>query len=427
MNLSAKSSKPIYKTTLALALIGLLTAPSAMAFPFFKRKQPVEGLPPSAKSSPTMITQPVKQPLPGLKHGLPEPSPGKLAKPVMPQPQAESGQPEEAVASDPLKQLTEKGVFSPQLAAQTTPVTRAELAQVLVKALEQDTGKVSEFPFYRDVPLDNPAYAAIETAREKKLLTYANNHGFYEPEKPIRFGELYLALAGAISGAAPKPGRAAHLLSKIPDHERLSPKTQQAVAKMAQARFFSKVRQYETTYQPANTSVTPANLAPMISFLMYLNERRAPISLPDEMSENPVVPAGLHLVLSPATGILESNMKAGARVVFLITQAEPPVRKGGVLWGTVQEVLPGRVYNLQFDSIRGTNGKSYATLVNLKVSFPPKDKLGFIVPGESFTVVTQPVAGRGETPNPSAPPPIAPPKAVPNSSVLKAPVKTYPK
>lgn len=408
----------------ALLLVSLLT-PSASAWWPFKKKAPVEELPPSAQVKPTMIGQPGSEVEQKAK-----PDQESATPTTAPQPQV--GQRRLPVV-DPLEALVKQGVFPPELQAQTTPVTRSQLASVLVTALNHDTKLVSEFPFYRDVPLAHPSYVPIEVLRAKRLLIFPEEHGFFHPDQPITYGDLYLVISRAITGTPPDAERAEHLLRHIPEREALSGTEYAAVAKMAQSRFFERARRYETTFQPVEEAVTPEGLAPYISYMMFLNERRAPIVSGEEVL--PTLPAGLRLAISPSTGILEERLKAGGRIYFQLVESVETIPRGSVLRGAVQSILPNRSYKIVFNSLSTTEGQRYETRAELMVTFSAKDKLGFIVPGETFEIVTQPVPlevmapaepHEPETPTEAAPPPATPAKGVPNRDVLQQPVKTVP-
>lgn len=422
MKSSTRYSRSIIRTGVALSLLISLLSPSALAFSFFKKKQPVEELPPAANNRPKMMEIPTEKP-----HQVETPA-SSAGQPAQPVSGSAAGRPRLAPI-DPIKELSDKGVFTPEIQAQATPITRAQLAEVMVKALNHDTTLFSEFPFYRDVLLTDPAYASIEVARSKRLINYPEDHGFYYPEKPITFGDLYLVISNAVTGEPPSEERAAHLLRNIPERTSLTTEQYNAVSKMAQSRFFSRVRRYETQFQPVEQEVTPQTMAPFISFMMFLNQRRTPIGAGEEIL--PELPGGLRLVVSPSTGILEERLKAGGRIRFQLVNAVETIPKGSMLRGVVQEALPNRIYRIVFDGVRTTEGQNYSTRAELSIAFSAKDKLGFIVPGETFEILTQPVTaaeqvepmqnGEGVTP------PSTPEKNVPNREVLKQPVKTIPK
>lgn len=407
----------------AVLLVSLLT-PSASAWWPFRKKTQIEELPPAAQVKPTMLgptdIETERKSKPDTESATPTqtlPQQGQRRMPVV----------------NPMESLVKQGVFLPELQTQTAPVTRSQLANVLVMALNHDTKLVSEFPFYRDVPLAHPSYVAIEVLRAKRLLLFPEEHGFFHPDRPVTYGDLYLVISRAITGAPPDAERAEHLLRDIPERETLTDTQYAAVAKMAQSRFFERARRHETKFQPVEEAVTPEGLAPYISYMMFLNERRASIASGEEAL--PTLPAGLRLSISPSTGILEERLKAGGRIAFQLVESVETIPRGSQLRGSVQSILPNRSYKIVFNSLRTTEGQRYETRAELMVTFSARDKLGFIVPGETFEIVTQPVPmtvmesaepQEPEAPTQGAPPPPTPAKNVPNRDVLKQPVKTVP-
>ncbi|WP_303673494.1 hypothetical protein [Vampirovibrio chlorellavorus] len=391
MRLSTSCSGPIGKKLCLGLVLCLLTSP-AFAVLGLKPKSPAQPLSPVSGVSPPMLSPEEKQNnAPGTPNASgPVPGSGPAARPeASPSAQALVPSTEPPPLEDPLQMLAAKQIVSPKLMAQTTPVTRAQLAEIMVKALDHGTDLTSEFPVYRDVSLAHPAYAYIEVARAKKLLDYPHDHGFYHPEQEIRFEELYVAISHAITGPPPQSQRAEYLLRNIPGHDAFSPELRDAVAKMAQSRFFTRTRRYQTVFSPPENWVTVPTLAPLIHYMMFLNQRRAPLLGISEVL--PQVPPGLKLVISPATGILEDGLKAGGRLRFQLVEAVEGIPRTSTLFGSVEKTLPERTYLILINNIRTPDGQVYQTRAELSVSFSARDKLGFIVPGETFEVVTEPV------------------------------------
>jgi hypothetical protein len=385
-----------------------------MAFPFFGEKKKEKEIQPESRTEPSLITP--ENPSGVRQNPVPDTNP-------LPASAVPAGR---SPAIEPVQALVSQGVYTQEFSAQTEPVTRGQFAQILVKALNHNLTLFSEFPFYRDVATDHPNYAAIEIAREKKLTDYQSEQGFYHPDQAIQYRDVYLAISHAITGAPPSRVRAEHLLRNLPQRSVFTEAEYNAVAKMTQSRFFSRVRRHETTFQPLETEVTPQGLAPFINFMMFLNERRAPIVSAEDLA--PQLPAGIRLVVSPSTGILEERLKAGGRIRFQLVSAVETLPKGSMVRGVVQEAKANRTYIILFDTVRTTEGQNYETRAELSISFSAKDKLGFIVPGETFEVMTQSVpADEAPTLPESVPPPNAPPTGVPNSKVLNQPVKTIAK
>lgn len=364
-------SKSASKTGIACLLTLSLCLPSAFGLPFFSRKKPpAEHIPPSSDVAPRMI-KPGNQSNP--KEEAPTPPPRVLP------------------AADDVRSLIDKGVFPPDAATRTTPFNRAELAWILVKALKHNTELVSEFPFYRDVPKEYWAYAPIEVAREKKLIEHPDEHGFYHPEKTVTYADAYTAIAQAITGPLPSTEATEFLLKNFKDKADISPQVAPAAAKMAQVRFFSNRAMPEArrTLLNANDPVYPEGLAPHISYLMRLITRQAPLRA--EVAETlPVLPAGLTLILSPATAIFEARLGVGEAVYLTLVSPAGPLPKGSRVRGQVQSANTNeRTYGVDLFEARTPEGQFYQTSAELTLKFPPKEKLAFFVPGENFEAVTK--------------------------------------
>src|SRR5688572_17170408 len=120
------SGSRLAKGLVSGALVLFIGSSSAEAFPFIKRKGNQQSIPPVTEVKPTMLQ--------------PSATPPKVSAPVAP--------------LSPLQILINKGIFPPDAATRQQPISRAEWATVLVKAVGHNTSLVSEFPFYRDVPTD---------------------------------------------------------------------------------------------------------------------------------------------------------------------------------------------------------------------------------------------------------------------------------
>jgi hypothetical protein len=356
----------------------------ASAFPFFhKKKPPAPSIPPSAQVSPGLLNNAGQNP----------PAPGQPAMPLE-QPAA--------VPTDPLQALVQKGIFPADAATRTAPFSRAEWADILVKALGHNTDLVSEFPFFRDVPRDYWAYIPIEVAREKGLLQRRNEHGFYYPEKPITYTDVYVGIAQAITGPSPTPEVTTHSMENFSDRDTISPFLAPLLAKMAQAQFFKHSGQEKWEAHP-RSAVYPSEVAPLITYLMHLIEKRT-IAAPQEEAV-PVLPAGMALTLSPATGILEAQLSVGASVSFTLVNPIEPLPKGSRLRGTVQEAtIPSHTYIIEITEAQTPEGITYQTSAPLTLTFSPKEKLSFFVPGETFTATTRIPLNTSATAMPVLPP-----------------------
>lgn len=368
-------SKSVYKTGIACLLALSLCIPSAFGLSFFSRKKPqAEHIPPASDVSPNMIN-------PG----------GDQASPASNNTETPAPPPRPALNTDDVSALVKKGIFPADSTTRTTPFNRAELASILVKALGHNTELVSEFPFYRDVSKDYWAYAPIEVAREKKLIEHSDGHGFYHPEEIVTYADVYTAIAQAITGPMPSEEATEFLLKSFKDKADIAPEVAPAAAKMARVRFFSNRAMPEArrTLLNANDSVYPEGLAPHVSYLMRLITRQAPLRA--EVAETlPVLPAGLSLSVSPATAIFEARLGVGEAVYLTLAAPAGPLPKGSRIRGQVREARTNeRTYIADLFEARTPQGEFYQTSAELTLKFPPKEKLAFFVPGETFEVVTK--------------------------------------
>jgi hypothetical protein len=272
----------------------------------------------------------------------------------------------------------------------TAPVTRAQLAEVLVKALKHNLDLYELFPFYRDVPRTHPDYAAIEVARETSLLTFQEDHGFYYPARPVRYRDLYVALAHALTGPNPVGEEQAHLLQPFGGAQAISFNVAPSVAKMARLRFFVTETGHVDPQLKLNELVTPDGLAPLVSSLMHIIELRSMAVEESEDERGSLLPGGLSLVISPSTAIFESQLTPGQRVFFSLSEAVTPLPKESRVRALVQDVSTAQHrYTLLVDEIRTPEDVFYRTQASLVITFPPRRRTNFIVPGQLLQTVTE--------------------------------------
>jgi hypothetical protein len=345
---------------------------------------------------PARNVSPILRPSPPLAQpAAPQtsPVPGRKIREIP----AQAGPSSDAAATEAaVRTLLEKGVFTPDLLSQhqNTPLTRAEWAGILVRALKHNTRLFSAFPFYRDVPADHPDYVPIEVAREKKLLAYPADHGFYYPEKPIAYADVYQGISHALTGPFPAPETEAHLLKGFGDRAELSPDLAAAVAKMARVHFFTAEAGRAETRVHANDAVTPDGLAPLMVYLMRVIERRADLSR-REIAEVPALPGGLTLALSPSTAVMETQLTPGQIVTFSLVNVVPPLTKESRIRAVVRDVdsIQHR-YGLIAEEARTPEDDFYRLRAPLTLLFPPRRRTPFIVPGQLFEATTETVTDR---------------------------------
>lgn len=388
-----------FKATIGLWLFSLLLFASADAFSFFgigENKAKQEPIPPILEPSKT-IPSVSKEDIKPNQAEAPSIPPEAMGPKPLPKP------------TDPVQTLIERNVYPKEWGTRDTPLNRAELADVLVKALKHNLDMVSDFPFYRDVPKSHWAYNAIEVARAKKLLDYREN-GFYYPERSITFADVFTAIAHTITGPPPSEDEAGYYLVIYPDWEDIPEELWPAVAKMTRARFF------EGQFSPAlqlTEEPTPKTLAPYIVSLSHLNERRILLP-PSKEALLPYVPGGLTLTISPTVAIFESRLAIGDAVYFSLTEAVDSLPKGSKIRGVVRDALGSHTYVIELVEVETLEEKLFKINGELDLVFRNK-ALPFIVPGETFQVTTR--APANGTPA-QGPPPFSPP--------VKNPTQAFP-
>jgi hypothetical protein len=370
-----------------LLLTGALPSP-ALAIPFIHKKQKPQlpNIPPTTQTQPGMLQAPAVPPV--------------VKTPV--------------VQPDRTQILVQKGVFPPEAMTHTEPITRAEWARILVLAIGHNTHLYSEFPFYRDVPTTDPNYVSIEVAREKKLIVYEDNHGFYHPQKPMTYAEAYESISHAITGPPPDPELWPHLLKGFTDSDQLPAKTKPAVAKMARVKFF-RTPKPQTELHP-NEAMTFVGATPLVTELIQLIQQRTPLQAENEtMLAN--VPAGLELTLSPTTSILETNLDIGQNVSFTLVNPVGPLPKESRFTGQIISATPAaRTYTVNLTTVKTPEGAEYNTEAQFTIGFSPRSRINFLVPGELFSAMNEyPKQGAQEV---QATPPASTPSVEPQPKLI---------
>ena len=318
--------------------------------------------------------------------------------------------------TDALSKLVASGIISADL--QKNPkqsVTRAQLATIMVKALNHNQELYELFPFYRDVPRSHPDYVAIEVARETGLLTFPQNHGFYHPDWPINYSTLYMAISHALTGPNPTLAEQDHLLQPFGGLTAFPKWLAPAVAKMTRLRFFVTGTGHINPDLHLKENVTVEGLAPLLASLMHVIELRSTATEQTDQSESAsILPGGLSLVMSPSTTIFESQLTPGQRVYFSLSEDVSPLAKESRVRAMVREVDANlHRYTLMVDEVRTPEGVLYKTQGTVIITFPPRRRTPFLVPGQLLETVTEalPVpkeAHQGATTAPSTHKPATP-------------------
>lgn len=298
--------------------------------------------------------------------------------------------PEIPLSQKALDTLMTQGLLSADRASSDLPVTRAELAFFITTVLKHNLNLVSEFPFYRDVPLGHPYYQSIEIAREKQLLDYPQDSGFYHPDKAVTLVELYRAVASAITGPTPQQDETDYLLIPFPETASLSEPLKPLVAKMVRAQFFQLVYNAKVPAIPVAVSrpLTPKSIAP---FLIGLNQLIKTRTQFNASKVETTLPDGLLLEVSPAKSILESDLTVGTTLLFTVITITDSLPRGTRMEGIVSIVQPAQHrYTVALRRAIHPDGSRVKMRAQLTlVEFKQGSGQNFLVPGQRFPVITQ--------------------------------------
>lgn len=294
--------------------------------------------------------------------------------------------------TDALSKLVDAGIISADL--QKNPkrfVTRAQLATIMVKALNHNQELYELFPFYRDVPRSHPDYVAIEVARETGLLIFPQNHGFYHPDWSITYTSVYMAISHALTGPNPTVPEQEHLLEPFGGINAFPKWLAPAIAKMTRLRFFVTGTGHINPDLRLKENVTVEGLAPLLASLMHVIELRSTATEQTDQSETAsILPGGLSLVMSPSTTIFESQLSPGQIVYFSLSEDVSPLAKESRVRAMVREVDANlHRYTLMVDEVRTPEGVLYKTQGTVIITFPPRRRTPFLVPGQLLETLTE--------------------------------------
>lgn len=311
---------------------------------------------------------------------------------------------EQANAQDALTFLISHQILPADLTQPDQPVSRGHLAATLINALGFKSGEISEFPFYRDVTREHSAYIPIEIAREKRFLTFPEDHGFYYPEKAVLFSEVYQALAKTMTGPNPDSARSTHLVSGFADSAAIPEDLKPALAKLVETQFLpgDPQKQAAITLKPDEV-VRAKELAPLILKLM-VNTSGNPAVLFPEPLVLPTLPAGLALTITPTSAIFKSRVTVGDSLYFSLVNAVNPLPQNSRLRGNITQIQDPDTFLVKLDRVDTPDGLHYQTNIDLTLHFTGRRDL--LVPGNDLPVVTQPTEIM--TPVSSEPPPNPP-------------------
>lgn len=387
-------------------------APEREAMPV---QSPEEVFPPDAQVTPLL-----EKPAPPLPEG-PVPIPEQVPT------EEETSDREDLVdpavqieRENALQTLKEDDILPPDLEGSDI-ITRALLAELVVYAVGYNTRLVSEFPFYRDVPLTHPSYRPIEVAREKRLIDYPDEHGFYKPDQPALFSEVYTAIGNALTAPLPSEDIGAEIAAGFADGDLLASELTVPVAKMTNSLFFPVLPEARAQIHLRPTyPITALEIAPFIVRMMQITGSHPETVAQATAGTVAVLPTDLILTVTPVTSLFRSRLAVGSTVHFALVSDAGPLTKGSRFTGKVESVTDGYTYNIHLTEVRTVDeDERYETNARLTIVFEEDDKKAFIVPGQVFEIETDqplPIRERGaETPS-SEPPPVPPEASSGNTS-----------
>ncbi len=265
-------------------------------------------------------------------------------------------------------------------------VTRAEMAQMVVESLRFPTLYYSEFPFFRDVPLSHPAYVPIEVLRERGFVTGFPG-GYYRPEQPVHFLEIYVTLAHEMGGQPPTDDQVVQLLSPFEDREDIPEAAQPAVARLIQEGVIPLDLARGTQLMPEGV-MKESELKVMLSRLQ--DKMGLAPKITDRESERllPPLPVGLKLVVTPTGAIIREKLTLGESVYFITTQpaqlGDFILPRGTRMKAMVEAISDESIWTLGFHQAATPAGQSFRMDAFVRLAFPKADEQAFIIPGHTF-------------------------------------------
>ena len=296
--------------------------------------------------------------------------------------------------------VIDEGWFTEEELAENLPVTRALFARSLVRTMGFDTVEISPFPFYRDLPNTHPDYAAIEVLREKRLFV-PDNHGYFSPNQFVHRAEVMGAIADILTGRNIPKSEVLLLLQDMTDMQNTSVKTQQSATKLLRARIFPDQDLSQKTLRP-NATLNTQNLA---YWLVHLRERYQR----DWLKPKPVevmtqVPEGTSFTVSPTASLFAEQHPLGSTIYWaLVNPVVLPdgtkIPEGTRIRSTVVSFEPSEHskashhptrISVTLTEAKAPEGHKYKLNGHLKLDFPKRQGGSYIVPGEVYSMITQP-------------------------------------
>lgn len=282
------------------------------------------------------------------------------------------------------------------------PMTRAQLVTLLYRASQMNTPFVSEFPYYRDVPLNYWGYVALEGFRMREILPEAmGKNGWLYPDRPVTRLEAGVLLSRTFTPQ----------WLKLTHDEELSTLKAFSVGEGA-CPAWAQADLARVLYAGLLTPVSPPMDHPEQGFVLDLNMplkrmdgarmvyQRALVEDADEShtaAKKVALPSGMTLAITPTSAISAPQLAVGQSVFFTTTQMVSipftaiSLGRGSRLGGLVTTLSSDKQEaELTFSQITVPSGESYLLSARLILRFVAgKNGVSFRVPGEVFSLSTQ--------------------------------------
>ena len=286
-------------------------------------------------------------------------------------------------------------------ATEQRSVGRAEWLLWLMKATNLQNVFVSEFPYYRDVDAQHPAYLAIESTRTKGWLDYWHTDaGYFKPDEPVSRLDALTTLGFSFQPSWFKRSLedTQHLL--LPYVTQIEGKTS-AIQQLALAHCIDS--EFAPKHPPSQAYLNqPLTLIEANAWLMkrrLLEQEQSPITV------SKVIPAGLTLSVTPITALYAQQLTVGQYAYFAVDQdatlSVPPnvIPRGSRIRGIVSQASSDfRSVTVGFDKVILPSGDSYIIAASLPLAFEPMKLPPVDAQGKPHVPLLQRLLGRGGLP-----------------------------
>ncbi len=296
--------------------------------------------------------------------------------------------------NESIERLQNQGLFPEDENLANKTIQRRELVDIFYHAFKHNEHPISQFPFYRDIKRNDADYNAIETLRERKIIstkTLPTPQGFFSPDKTVTIAELYRMMNAAVPGKQPSESVAKAILAPYHDLDELAPEDYPVVAKLVsigllKPNYLNNDPSLEINFLNATKPLTYGHFALILEREL---DRKKDLRLihPKEEPVAPYLPSGLVLQVVPSNALYKNELIVGNTAYFTLTESATALPKGASLRADVIAISDNTV-TLSFNQLSTQQGMVYQIAGELSLDFPNKDD-AFIVPGEPYTFTTQ--------------------------------------